>query len=477
MTRLLLSTLLVLLGLCSATCASREILTGDALVVLEGATVFGPGGVLQPNAVVVLQGDRISRIGSVGEFRYPSTATIIDVKDRFILPGFIDMHVHVAAKARAEIMRTLLAHGITTARNPGADDVAGGVEARDLLERGELRGPRLVTAGPIINAPPDRSPEHVIVRSADEMRAEIRRQKNLGVDVIKLFWDVTPALFQVAVTEAHALGLKVAGHLGATTWTEAARLGVDFLEHSGFEGPKWDLVDAASLKAQIRGQHPSLLASGTVKPIEFYKRWSDAVDLRGPQMDALAATLKEHQVSVDPTLVTLQSLYYGDDLDILRRLEPERMPLAIPATWGDGWRQANPIVVPDASGQDFLSERVTWPIAMGITRALHERGVRITAGSDTGMPWITPGVSLHREMEILVDAGIPVRDVLLIATRNGAEALGLSAEIGTVEGGKVADFVVLRRNPVEDIRNTRSIEAVYHFGRRYDPDTLIAGRQ
>lgn len=474
-------------ALCLAGCARKEVLSGDGLVILEGATLFaGSNGALRPNAVLVLQRDRIVRIGDIGEFDYPRDATVVDVRGRYIFPGLIDTHVHVDPKARVEIMRTLLAYGITTVRSPGAEDVAGGVELRGLIANGTLRGPRMFTAGPIITGEPDHIPGlprgipgMVIVRSSDEMRAEIRRQKELGVDLIKLFWDVTPSLLAVAVEEAHALGLQVAGHLGATTWTEAARLGIDFLEHSGFSGSKWDLLRDLRLKGQIRGQHPSRAAPGTLQPSEFYRLWSEAVDLHGPGMDSLATALRQNDVTVDPTLATVQSLYFGDDLEVLKRLEPDRMDPVILATWGSGWQQANPVVARDPMGvlQDFTSGKVIWPIAMQIIRGLHERGVRITAGSDVGMPWITPGISLHREMELLVEAGIPVRDVLLIATRNGAQALRLSAEIGTIDIGKVADLIVLRANPLEDIRNTRSIEAVYSFGRRYDPDALLAGRQ
>ncbi len=115
------------------------------------------------------------------------------------------------------------------------------------------------------------------------------------------------------------------------------------------------------------------------------------------------------------------------------------------------------------------------PIAKEIVRTLHERGVRITAGSDIFMPWLTPGVSLHRELELLVEAGISPRDVLSIATRNGAEAVGMLSEIGTIEEGKLADLVVLTEDPIEDIRNTRSIEAVYKSGKRYAPEALMGG--
>ena len=203
-----------------------------------------------------------------------------------------------------------------------------------------------------------------------------------------------------------------------------------------------------------------------------------AVNVQGPEMDALITALKEHDVTVDPTLVVMQSLYFGDDLDVLKRLEPERMSPAVLATWTaiDGaWKRANPFVTENPVGvaQDLTSGKRVLPIAMQIVRILHEHGVRITTGSDIGMPWITPGISLHREFELLVQAGISPRDVLLMATRNGAVALGKSSELGTVEAGKLADLVILQANPLENIRNTRAIEAVYRSGRRYDPEALL----
>jgi len=106
-------------------------------------------------------------------------------------------------------------------------------------------------------------------------------------------------------------------------------------------------------------------------------------------------------------------------------------------------------------------------------RHFHEHGVLITAGSDVAMPWITPGVSFHRELELLVSSGIPPLDVLTIGTRNGARALGISDEVGTVEAGKRADLLVLRADPLKDIRNTREIDLVIMNGHRYEPSALL----
>ena len=185
--------------------------------------------------------------------------------------------------------------------------------------------------------------------------------------------------------------------------------------------------------------------------------------------DALVA----HDVTVDPTLVLIETFYFGDDLNVLRRQQPEMAPASVLESWGEGWQSGNPIVLNNpvrmlTHGKPILQ------LALGMVRRFHERGVRITAGTDVGMPWITPGVSLHRELELLVQAGIPPRQVLSIATKNGAEGLRASTTFGTIKPGLLADLVVLLENPTEDIRNTRSMEAVYKDGQRYDPQSLLA---
>ena len=464
-----------------AACGGREQLSGPGVVVLEGATVFtGTDSPPRVNAVIVLDGARIARVGTVGQFTYGSDVSVVDVRGKYIVPGFIDMHVHVPGSARAETVRELLAYGVTTARSPGATDALSGVPLRQLLAHGDLVGPRLITGGAFINGVPGRIPGFVDVRSADEMRAEIHRQKALGVDLVKLYWDVTPDLLKVAVDEAHSLGLQVAGHMRVTSWTEAAQLGINSLEHSGADGPTWELVEDAKLRDRLRGQDPPRSTS-PLKAAEFYSLVSQGASVTGPRMDSLVAALRRNRVAVVPTLVVMQSLYFGDDLTVLQKLEPERMPerfLAFWDTWGTGWRTANPFVMhtPTGKAQDLASGKSMLAFAMRVVRELHNRGVLMTTGTDLGMPWITPGVSLHREFQLLVEAGISPRDVLLMATRNGAQALGLSAELGTIAVGKTADLVVLRADPLLDIRNTRSIDALYHSGHRYHPDSLRGSR-
>ena len=110
---------------------------------------------------------------------------------------------------------------------------------------------------------------------------------------------------------------------------------------------------------------------------------------------------------------------------------------------------------------------------LGLTKRLFDRGILLTAGSDLPNPWVIPGVSFHEELQLLVDSGIPPLDVLRIATINGATALGIDDETGTVEVGKRADLVVLTANPLDDIANTRSIEWVILGGVTLKPDALL----
>ena len=99
-----------------------------------------------------------------------------------------------------------------------------------------------------------------------------------------------------------------------------------------------------------------------------------------------------------------------------------------------------------------------------IVKRLYDAGALLTTGTDFPVPWCTPGVALHHEMQLLHNSGIPAIDVITIATRNGAEALGILDEVGTIEAGKQADLVILRADPIKDISNTRKIEKVYLNG-------------
>ncbi len=445
---------------------SRQLVSGNNLTVLQGATLIdGRGGPPIANSVVVLSGNQILRVGRVEDFRYANGTSVQDLSGRYITPGFIDLHVHPRVGAEQVTMRMLLAFGITTIGIPGVgfespDDL--GLRLRSQIARGELVGPRIFTGGKIIEGPRKTFPDDVEVRSEAAMRAEVRRQASLGVDLVKLYWSTPTELIRAAVDEAHSLGVQVVGHLRQASWTEACEAGIDRLVHSAGDGPTWELA-APDERAALRA-------------LPYRQRYArlEKINLDSPSFDSLVTCLVNKRVTVDPTLVIMQTLYFGDDLSVLHRLEPETAPPALLATWGKNWEKGNPFVLENVGGQDLTYGKGLFTLALGIVRRFYERGVLLAAGTDVGMPWITPGVSFHRELQLLVHAGIPPNQVLSIATKNGAEGLKAQGKFGTIAPGMSADLVVLRDDPTKNIQNTRSIEAVYKEGRRLDPHALMS---
>lgn len=463
-------TLVVAMTACSG---RTEVVTGDALVALEHATIIdGTGGQPRGDAVVVLSGDRILWVGRMGQYRYPG-ATVVDLTTHWLVPGFMDLHAHMdldghpqSAEFEAKRAATLLAFGITTIRSAGGPWEAT-TKLRARIAEGKLLGPRMFTAGPLIDLAGgmwSNSLAAVEVRTAEEVRAEVRRQAAAGVDFVKFYTQVNRDLLRAGIEEAHAARVRVMGHLGATSWTDAARFGIDALTHSGVAGVgrQFVLQDKQARFREFYFPNPRF------DPTQF-GAWRQAVNVDGPETQGLISTLVEHRVEVNPTLVMTEATYWGDDAAVREALEPD---YATPAE-AVAWRKS-PFVYSASWPKSALSEaKATFPVVLQIVRRFHARGVLLTTGTDLAAPWITPGVSLHHEMELLARAGIPTLDVLTIATANGARALGILDEVGTIEPGKRADLVVLSADPVKDIRNTRKIAVVFLAGHRLMPDQLL----
>lgn len=449
-----------------ASCHSgREQLHGDHLTVLKGATVIdGTGSPSRANSVVVLQGAKILRVGDAGQFAYPRSAKMIDVRSKWIVPGFIDSHAHMPEPQDQEaVLKTLLAFGITTVRNPGAEPSA--VALRDRLARGELLGPRLVTAGNLIDAPGgifSGTPSVTEVSSKQEARAEVRRQVAEGVDLIKVYRGLPPTLVQAVIDESHRLERPVLGHLGSTTWGEAARMGIDGVSHFGTFGTPWELVPEAD---QLAVRH-------TCQECDEGEGFRILRAVLFPQGDAAtvwARLLASQHVSVEPNLVLLHSVFWSADSTALAALEPEYAPLS----WRDGtWFDAvpHPYACPTAWSDEAQK---TYSLFEQLVALLHQEGVVLTVGTDLMNPWMTPGVAYHREMEFLAAAGIDPASVLISATQNGAIALGLESEVGVIRQGMAADLVVLGMDPLVAISNTRAIERVFLHGVELDPNALL----
>jgi imidazolonepropionase-like amidohydrolase len=407
-----------------------EQMDGKGFVILQGATLIdGTGSPPRHNSVVVLKDDRILTVTDKAKYTtiYPKDSAVINLTGRFLIPGLFDMHAHVAGVLSSSYNQTfsentlkaLLDKGITTIRNPGGPTKES-VALRDEVSTDQIKGPQIFTAGRLINGPqlPTKFVE-TIVNNEGEIREEVKRQADAGVDYVKLYVGLYPNLVSAAIDEAHSQRIKVIGHLFLTSWTDAARFNIDALTHALPESPYLLPADKREMFLKVGVPWNHLL-------------WLDLVNLDGPEIDDMINALVQNKVAVDPTLVIFEAIYSQDN-------------------GGNGIN----------SNKQFMK---LWPKALQLVKMLYDRGILIMSGSDIPNFGLVPGISLHHELELLADAGIPPLEVIKIGTKNGAEALGILDYVGTIEDGKQADIIILDANPISNIRNIGAIEGVIEDG-------------
>ena len=409
---------------------------GNEALVLNGATLIdGNGGPPKADSVVVI-GDNKKIIAitktnfrdSLSLFNDDSgsqiTKRVLNLTGKYIMPGLFDMHAHIAGVRKnsydqdtsENMLGMLLKYGITTVRNPGGPTNET-VHLREEVLNGNLSGPEIFTAGRLLNTPEFPIPfVEKQVTTEEEVREEVRNQATAGVDYIKLYVGLKPDLVKAAVDEAHRQGIKVIGHLYLTSWTDAANLGIDFLTHGVPVSPFLFPEDKQRIFNRTGGG-----------PFD-HSLWLDLVDLDSIEIRNMIESLVQNQIPVDPTLNVYEAIFV-------------RQGFADP------------------------QNEQRWSKVLQLTKMMHDRGVKILSGTDIPNFELVPGESLHHELELLVEAGINTSDVIKIATKNGAEALDLMNQTGTIEPGKQADILILSANPVEDIENTKRIEAVISNGR------------
>jgi len=433
-------------------------------------------GSLSENMDVFVNKETIQSIAATGsESTYPAKATIIDATGKYLAPGFIEAHNHFAVgeagfdmsgRAPKLVMNivegapeysllAMLANGITTTRDPGGKTEVT-TSVKEKVENGSLIGPEVFVAGSIIDTTSFKNLVSTVKTEAD-IRQEVRSQHAAGVDYIKLYTSLNPDQMEAGIDEAHKLGLKTIAHLENTSWTEAARRGLDDIVHI-IPGSEQLLPD------EHREEFTKSISMGT----QWFYKWFEYVDLNGPEIDEMIRVLKENKVSVDPTLVLFHSVFFADKGIYQQNPALQYVPDAMVENWKTfnfnlGW-----------SEEDYERAEAAWSKVEEFTQLLHNSGIMLTAGTDANNPWIPAGESFHRELELLAASGISNSDVLKIATVNGARLLNTDHRTGTVQEGKEADLVILKKNPLDGISHTRDIDLVLMNGRIFNPEEVKA---
>jgi imidazolonepropionase-like amidohydrolase len=395
-----------------------------------------------------------------------------DMNGAYALPGLIDTHAHITlgrvgariedgapvvfASSEDEITthnaRMLVAHGVTTIRNPAGDTAANARYAANIAS-GEWLGPTALAAGTLLDTTRFDGLS-VVVNDAASIEREVAVQAEAGMQYLKLYHGLNEEQLAAGIEAAHRHGLRAITHTGAVTWTRAAELGIDGIVNVM-------PISADSLPADRREGYQDAHVTGSHA---FYTWWERA-DLDSPEIREMIATLAEHDVTVDLTLVTFMKTFWGDD-DSAREAGAEFAHPLVRENWrvfrfDMGWMPEN-----------YARARAVWPKIERFTRMLYEAGVPLTLGTDLANPFMSPGYDLHTEMRLHQDAGIPAWAVLRMATSGAADTLGLGDSIGHIARGYEADIVFVDADPTTDIDNIRRTRAVLINGAYHDAAAL-----
>ncbi len=398
----------------------------DGLLAFTGARVIdGSGAPAVEDAVLLVEDGRIKALGPAGSIDIPQQAEVIDLPGRTIIPGLINAHGHLSGVRglesdhynEANLQRQLelyARYGVTTVNSLG-DDRAEAFQLRDAQQEATLDHARLLVTGPVLS-PRSAADATAAVDAAavnDPAFIKIRVDDNLGRTP-----KMAPQIYQAVSARADELGIPLAVH---TYYLEDTRdlleSGADFVAHSIRDVP----VD-----------------------------------------EAFVSLIKEKDACYSPTLTREVSTFvyenevgFFSDPFFLREVDP-----AVVEGLRDPARQQR--LRESASAQQY---KASLPVAMSNLKTLSDAGVRIAMGTDSGPVARFQGYFEHLEMWMMADAGMDPMQILRSATSVAASCLDLD-DVGSLQPGKWADLVVLERNPLEDIRNSRSIEAVWIAGNR-----------
>jgi imidazolonepropionase-like amidohydrolase len=461
--------------------------SNETAVLIENGTLFdGTGAPPRSGTSVLVEGQRIAAVAPAGQLQGPPGVRIIDASGKWLIPGLIDMHIHVMLSGGEDALYAWLGAGITTVR-----DVGGAPEVllplRDAVDRGEKTGPRIVSYGPLLDGSPSifgarRGPTlpgaGEITWVLEDVAAAERACDDLlarGVDGFKMYAGLRPDLITAFIKRVDGR-VPVTGHLSRTWASEAVEAGIDCLEH----------VHATVYQDVVKPEHRHPREEGNGF-IPNYWTWLNAgwaeADLEADYVKRFVDLLVRKGVTLSPTTVlitggmaTREALdepglkYTPKGLAERRRQQQEQMQ----RLREEAERAGRPL--PAAAGLQGDPEvgRRARENELRFLRMVYEAGGSLVPSTDTGAaPNQVPGFALHRELALFSEAGIPNAKVLEMATANAARVMRRQDDFGTITPGKRADILLLGGDPVTDINNTRKVEAVIKDGVVYDPQPLL----
>lgn len=409
----------------------------ETLALVGGRLIDGTGKPPFDDAAVLIEKGRIIGAGPRSRVKIPNAATVIDVHGKTILPGLWDMHAHFE---QVEWGPVYLAAGVTTVRDCG-NELEFITAVRDAVAQGRGLGPRILAAG-IVDGSSSTSLGVQRVDTPEQARMWVDRYHAAGLQQIKIYSSVKLDEVRAITEEANRLHMTVTGHVpdGLNAY-QVIEAGQDQINHISYIAN----IMHAPLPPEASGRDE--LKAGA------------AVDLNSPEALKAIAFLKAHRTVIDPTLAIFE-LLTATTAKPTSSFEP-------------GVSKVAPELIEELTDVDAPSERsalfeAAFQKYVAIVGTLHSAGIPIVAGTDQTVP----GYSLHREIELYVQAGFTPMEAIQAATIVPARVMGVDAEVGTLQRGKRADLIVVDGNPLQDIRSTRRVEYVITNGVMYSAAEL-----
>ena len=436
--------------------AIRQFVTVDnAVVALTHARVIdGTGGAVRSDQTVILRDGLIAAMGPAASTPVPEGARILDLTGKTLLPGMVMVHEHlyyptgpgVYGQLGESFVRLYLAGGVTTMRTGGNVNGFMDINMKKLVDAGSKAGPAIDATAPYLNGP-NTFIQMRALKGPEDARRQVNYWADEGATSFKAYMQISRADLGAAIDEAHKRGIKVTGHLCSVTYSEAADLGIDNLEHAFLAST--DFVPT-KLPDVCPGQ-------GTGQ------QTIAALDENGEPFKALVRKLIEKKVTLTTTPAVFETFTPG------RPLPPGLEVLVAPLKeqFEQGYART-------AKNTESIYARL-FPKALKLDLAFARAGGTLVAGTDpTGGGGVVPGFSNQRTVEILVEAGFTPAEAIKIVTLNGAEYLGRGKTVGSIAVGKQADLMVIAGDPSTTIGDIRKVELVFRQGIGFDSARLIA---
>jgi enamidase len=435
--------------------AKQYVRTSAAVIALVNARVIdGTGAPPREKQTLIIRDGRIADAGDASRITPPAGAEVIDLSGKSVIPGLVMLHEHlyyptgpgVYGQLGESFTRLYLAGGVTTLRTGGNMNGYMDISLKRAIETGQKAGPAIDATAPYVNGP-NTFQQMTVVTDPEQARRHVAYWNDQGATSVKAYMQISRASLAAAIREAHARQMKVTGHLCSVTYSEAADLGIDNLEH-GFLAATDFVADKQPDVCPGQGLGQQSIA---------------ALDENGEPFKALVKTLIDKRVALTSTLTVFETFTPGRPLPPGLDVLAPQLKLQF---------EQNHARVSKNTASNYIK---LFPKAMALERAFARAGGLLVAGTDpTGSGGVIPGFANQRQLELLVDAGFSPLEAIMIGTLNGAKYLGREKSIGTITVGKQADLVVIDGDPSRAIGDVRKVDIVFRQGIGFDPAKLIA---